>query len=252
MKMLLVTSQVTFVPENYNLFLESFFENLADDRSDLDALIVLENNSPLLILKGLYLWLIGARKIGSCLITNSIMALNRDHQKIAKTFGITTLYFKNPNDPKFIEYVKEKKIDLIINARTRYIYRKKILNAPTLGCINIHHGILPNYRGTMCDLYALSENRPAGFSIHKMESKVDTGAIIRVKELSFKDSTLNFSHHIKESSRLEGFELSNIVKTIKNSGRIPIDCPNTTATPVYTKNPNFKQIRKMINKGIIL
>jgi methionyl-tRNA formyltransferase len=198
----------------------------------------------------------GARRIGFHLIKNSLTARTHDHEKIAKSFGIKTLYFKNPNDPEFVEFVKNEKIDLIINARTRFIYRKKILKAPTLGCLNIHHGILPDYRGTMCDLYALYENRPAGFTIHKMESKIDTGAIVRTKEVTYPDrniqSSLNFSAHIKEGSRIEGLELSETVKIIKDSGNIPIEKENITTNAIYTKNPDFKTIRKMINKGMIL
>ena len=256
MKILVVTSQVTFVPDNYNLFLQSFFSELGEDRAQIHALIVLKNNSPTLMLKGLALISMGAKKIGYHLIKNSLVAKTFDHQKVAETYGIKTLYFENPNDQAFIDYVTTEKIDLIINARTRFIYRKKILKAPRLGCINIHHGILPDYRGTMCDLYALFENRPAGFTIHKMESKIDNGAIIRVKEVTFpsekKPETLNFSLHIKESSRVEGFELSKIVKTVKESGSIPIERPNTTSNAVYTKNPDFKMIRKMIHKGMTL
>ena len=149
MKFILVTSEVTFVPENYNLFLQSLFLNLSEDCSQIDALVVLQNNSVKLLIQGVVLMIMGARKIGLNLIKNSILARSRDHEKLASSFGIKTLYFKNPNDPNFIEYVKEKKIDLIINARTRYIYKKKILKAPVLGCINNHHGILPDHRGTM-------------------------------------------------------------------------------------------------------
>ena len=256
MKFILVTSEVTFVPENYNLFLQSLFYNLSDDCSQIDALVVLQNNSIKLVLQGIVLMIIGARKIGFNLIKNSIRARSRDHENIASSFGIKTLYFKNPNDPKFIEYVKENKIDMIINARTRYIYKKKILKAPSLGCINIHHGILPNHRGTMSDLYALYENRPAGFTIHKMETKIDSGDIIRVKEVTFPNLenqySMDFSLHTKESSRVEGLEISKIIKVIIDCGRIPIDSQNTSSNATYTKNPGFILIRKMIRKGLIL
>ena len=128
MKFLLVTSEVTFVPENYNLFLQSLFVNLADDCSQIDAVVVLQNNSFKLILKGIGLMIMGARKIGLNLIKNSIKATTRDHEKMAFSYGVPTLYFKNPNDPKFIEYVIEKYTMTIMTVMTLVNVTIVILN----------------------------------------------------------------------------------------------------------------------------
>ena len=258
MKILIVTSEVTFVPENYNLFLDSLFQDLhttAPQGIDI-GLVVLKNNSPMLFFKGIGLFILGAKNIGSNLVINSLKALTRDHEKVASHYQIKTYYFNNPNDQDFIKFVTDQEIDLIINARTRFIYKKKILKTPKLGCLNIHHGILPKYRGTMCDLYALIEERPAGFSIHQMESKIDTGAILRVKEVtipSFKNpDTLNFSHHIKRSSIEEGNELSQLIKKINEKKEIPIEKENIETNPIYTKNPDRLLIRNMKRMGLKL
>ena len=251
MKIAIVTSEVTFVKENYNQFLDVLFSNSHNLEFHL---IVLKNNGPKLLFKGVGLIVMGAKRIGLTLMKNSLTAIFSDHQKIAKKFGITTTYFKNANDLDFYNFIHDNKIDLIVNARTRNIYKNKILKAPRLGCINIHHGILPDYRGTMCDLYALYEGRAAGFSIHKMEVKIDSGIILKTKEVTRPNSplSLNFSQHIFSSSILEGLEMSELLKNISTNEKLPIEQENKSNNIIYTKNPHFSLIKKMIKKGMIL
>lgn len=251
MKILVVTSEVTFVPDNYNQFLEGLLKGLSNEKDLVVEFVILTNNSLLLSLKGLFLIFSGARHIGFHLIKNSFFALFKDR----KHFKVPIHYFKNPNSPEFVKFVKDYQADLLVNARTRYIYKSKILAAPRLGSINIHHGLLPGYRGTMCDLWALLDDRPTGFSIHIMEKKIDNGAIIRrVRTTSPHEHSLrkNFARLIYESSMREGAEMAQLLITIKKTNTIPIEQQNITANPIYTKNPDFYTIRKMLQKGIEL
>jgi folate-dependent phosphoribosylglycinamide formyltransferase PurN len=252
MNIAIVISDVTFVKENYNLFLESLFTESTGFQFHL---VVLRNNHISLIFKGLGLILIGAHQTGLNLIKNSISAkLFKDHQKAAAKYAVNTSYFDSVNTPSFLEFIKKHEIELIINARTRNIYKKKILETPKWGCLNIHHGLLPDYRGTMCDLYALFADRPAGFSIHKMQKKIDSGAIVKTKIVTNQNSKapLNFPLHIYNSSKVEGSVVANLLQTIKETQSIPIENENITQAPIYTLNPDFKLIRQMLHKGMIL
>lgn len=251
MRISIVTSEVTFVKENYNQFLETLFSQSKGLEFEL---IILKNNHLSLVFKGLGLMVMGAHLTGLNLIKNSFAALFKDHEKTASKYNINTHYFKSANAPEFLDFVNNNNIDLIVNARTRDIYKKKILKAPKLGCINIHHGILPDFRGTMCDLYALYEGRPAGFSIHKMESKIDNGAIVKTKEVTDKNSAdpLNFPLHIYNSSSIEGKEMSLLLNTIKETKILPIEKENFSTNIHFTKNPHFSLIRQMKQKGMIL
>lgn len=251
MKIAVVTSEVTFVKENYNQFLDTL---MTDTKELKIELIVLKNRDISLIFRGLGLILMGAHFTGINILKNYINSFFLDHQKIASKHQLNTAYFTSANDPNFYDFVIKNNIELIVNARTRNIYKKKILNAPALGCINIHHGILPNFRGTMCDLYALYEGRGAGFSIHKMESKIDSGAILQTKIVTDKNSSepLNFPLHIYNSSIVEGKEMSLLLRNIKETKKLPIEKDNLSADIIYTKNPHLSLIRQMKKKGMIL
>ena len=125
MKILIVTSEVTFVPLNYNLFLEGLFGELTNE-SDLSIeLIILKNNSPALLAKGFALTLMGARHIGFHLMKNSLKAAFKDRKCLTQKHKIKTHYFNNPNSEEFREFIKNHETDLLINARTRFIYKNK-------------------------------------------------------------------------------------------------------------------------------
>lgn len=254
MKILVVTSEVTFVPENYNLFLEGLFSELSSEKDIHLELVILKNNSPALTVKGLALTLMGARHIGFHLMINTLKAALKDRKQLTDKFKIKTHYFENPNTVDFRAFVKNFDTDLLINARTRFIYKGKTLKIPKIAAINIHHGLLPDYRGTMCDLWALRDERPTGFTIHVMDKKIDNGAIIKTVETSVLGNPLrsNFATLIKESSRIEGKEMAKTILAINKNNSIPIKTDNISLNPVYTKNPKFLDIRKLLQKGIEL
>lgn len=254
MKILVVTSEVTFVPENYNLFLEGLLSKISLTEGVSIELVILKNNSPALAFKGALLALMGARHIGFHLMKNTFKAAFKDRAYLAGKYNIAIHTFENPNSADFLNFVKEHQTDLIINARTRFIYKSKILKLPKIAAINIHHGLLPDYRGTMCDLWALKDDRPTGFTIHIMDKKIDNGAIIKCVETSkFGDPIRsNFARLIKESSRIEGIEMADTILAIKKFHNVPIQSDNISKNPVYTKNPDFFTIRKLLQKGVEL
>jgi folate-dependent phosphoribosylglycinamide formyltransferase PurN len=254
MKILVVTSEVTFVPDNYNHFLTELFKGLSGEADLSIELVILKNNSLGLPIKGLALALMGARSIGFHLIKNSFKARSKDRLKLASDHNIKMHFFTNPNSPEFHKFTQDREIDLIVNARTRFIYKSKILKIPKLAAINIHHGLLPDYRGTMCDLWALQENRPTGFTIHVMDKKIDNGSIIKRVETSVHGDNVrkSFSQLIFESSKREGTEMAQMIKIINKNQTLPIELDNISTNPVYTKNPDFKSIRSLLKKGIKL
>jgi methionyl-tRNA formyltransferase len=106
----------------------------------------------------------------------------------------------------------------------------------------------------MCDLWALLDNRPTGFTIHVMDKKIDNGSIVERVQTSVAGDALrsNFATLIKESSRIEGLEMAKTILTINKNHSLPIKTDNISHNPVYTKNPDFFTIRKMLQKGIEL
>jgi len=248
MKTLLVTSQITYVPRNYQGLFE---EILASASSHIAGLVLLENASWKLSRDILGLKLLGCSRISRHLLKNLIELPKKGREKLFEAKGIPVIRAKTMNSAEMLEYVIREKIDLIVNARTRCIYKKPILEAPRLGCINIHHGLLPEYRGTLCDLYALSEQRPAGFTIHEMNEKIDAGRILKRREVSSSDDR-DFAVYLEKASVIEGQELGRLLLEISRLGRLPEGAVNQCERAVYTRNPDRKQIARMREAGLVL
>ena len=242
---MLVTSEVTFVPGNYIKALQG-----AAGSGHVSAIILLRNFSWTFVLQATALYLLGCRRFAATLLKN-ILSLRRDPRvKLFKSQNLPVLYFNSMNDPAAISWVRNNQIDLIVNMRTRCIYRREILQAPRLGCINIHHGLLPEARGTMCDLYALAEERPAGFSIHEMTTKVDAGKILSRTIVS--DSEKDYIRYLDHASLKEGDVLQLLLRQIAETGLLPQGLENQSLQKVYRRNPDRATIRQMLAKGIIL
>jgi len=242
----IVTSEVTYIPQNYNALIGELL-----GLGNVRLFINLSNRSPSLIIKGLGLIAFGAKKIGLQLIKNTVYPKTILRKNLCHKNKIKYFSFDSINEAEVIQIIKENKIDLILNIRTRCIYTTESLSAPRLGCINLHHGILPDYRGTMCDLYALYEGRGAGFSLHKMEAKIDAGTIYSTTEVS--STQLDYWQYLATSHEQELVKIKELLAQIESLGHLPEGIQNIkTSKTKYTKNPTKEVINKMISKGMIL
>lgn len=70
--------------------------------------------------------------------------------------------------------------DLVLSIRFGKILRDAAIAIPRLGVVNLHSGILPDYRGVMATFWAmLHGEKVLGTTVHRIEdSSIDTGAIL--------------------------------------------------------------------------
>ena len=125
--------------------------------------------------------------------------------------------------------------DIIVNARTRDIYRKEVLAIPKIGCINIHHGILPDERGVMCDLHALAAKKPAGFSIHLMTPKLDDGDILKTCVVTSSGGR-DFLDHVAIGAKMEAKAVGKLLEKIALHSAIPPGDKNRSDNMSYRKS----------------
>ena len=246
MNVVLVTSRVTYIPDNYYGL---FSEVLKNYPQGIKALVLLDNFDFSILKNIIGLRFLGAPRMSSTLLENVLKLHQKKREKLFENLNIPVLSFKSMNDPKALSWIKENNIDLIANVRTRCIYKRPILEAPKLGCINIHHGLLPKYRGTFCDLYALYEGREAGFTIHQMTPKIDAGQIL-YKGIVSQGEDKDYLSYLRRTGEIEGKALAQVFKQIEETG-IKGE-PNTCDTPLFTKNPNKELIKDMLKKGMLL
>lgn len=244
MKSVLVTSEVTFVGENYHQVVLSLAEN-----PHIVGLIVIKNRSPKLAFMGLIAALTGAApKFGFQLFWNTLNPKTSKRIEAFKKNNKEIFFTEDINLPETLAYLENLKLDLLVNARSRCFFREKVLSLPRFGCINIHHGLLPHQRGVMCDFWAHMHGTSFGFTVHQMTKKIDDGPILRVHEVKL--PTTNYMNAIFEGSKVEARVLSDVLDDISKAQTLT-GIPNAkTIDTKYFKNPSIKDFYRLRMKGI--
>lgn len=104
-----------------------------------------------------------------------------------KTFQQLACFLSEPvsllnhiNSVESINKIKHTAPDLIISIRYGVILKDDVIALPKFGIINLHSGLLPQYRGVMASFWALLNNEPCiGCTLHFIDdSSIDTGRIV--------------------------------------------------------------------------
>ena len=146
------------------------------------------------------------------------------------------LVFQPMRIRKDFEKLKNLDIDLIVTCAYGQIIPKEVLDMPKYGCINVHASILPKYRGSAPIQWCLFNNDDVtGVTIMYMDEGMDTGDIIKIKEIPILDSDNVGTLHDK-LSKLGCDLLLEVLPTIFNKTNDRIKQGNN-----YTMAPMIKR-----------
>ncbi|MDA0746025.1 MAG: formyltransferase family protein [bacterium] len=106
---------------------------------------------------------------------------SRDLKPFLDRYRWTTV--PNHNGRACCSFVRENGIGLLVNAGTPRIIKPDLLEAASIGVLNAHPGILPQYRGASCCEWAIYNNDPVGVTAHFMDAGIDSGPILFSREL---------------------------------------------------------------------
>lgn len=249
MKAWLVTSTLTFVPENYNRLVLRMAQH-----PDIDGLILIENRSWKFFFQGALLLLTGiAPGLGWNLVKNTILPGISFRKKYYVSNLKKVRVVRDPNAPEFLAWLKDQEPDLLINARTRTLFKSKLLAIPKLGCWNVHHGLLPDQRGLMCDFWAQLDNHDFGFSIHQMSEKLDSGTILRkysmLNSMGSSTKSTSYAENLLRSSEAEGLVLSALLDQVKRDGRVNGSENLISKETRYFRNPTLMDLIRFRRRG---
>ncbi len=78
---------------------------------------------------------------------------------------------------EFAAWLREQRADLALVVAYGRILPKDVLEAPRLGCVNVHASLLPKYRGAAPITWAVVRGeRESGVTLMKLDEGMDTGA----------------------------------------------------------------------------
>ena len=105
-------------------------------------------------------------------------------QALAERLGLPVRSPARLRDPAEIEAFQALDLDIAVVAAYGLILPQAILDAPQLGCVNIHASLLPRWRGAApIQRAVLAGDTETGITIMQMEAGLDTGPILMMESV---------------------------------------------------------------------
>jgi len=141
--------------------------------------------------------------------------------------------------------------DLIISIRYGTIIQSAVIAISRFGILNLHSGILPQYRGVMATFWAmLNSDKHVGCTLHYIvDGTIDTGPIVSVYQKKINEKTDYFTNVI--GLYPSGCEL--IIKAVKiiESGE-SLEQKSVKGESHYYTFPKVQEISRFKQKGYAL
>jgi len=104
----------------------------------------------------------------------------RNYHEIAKFYGIDVSLLNEINSPIGLARLTELSPDIIISVRYGVILKQPVIDIARYGVLNLHSGILPEFRGVMATFWAmLNGEKSLGTTLHFIDDNlIDTGRIV--------------------------------------------------------------------------
>src|SRR6185437_7246588 len=104
-------------------------------------------------------------------------------EREARRLGVPVLTPKTFKDEVAQAEFRAHKADVAVVVAYGLILPKSVLDAPRLGCFNVHASLLPRWRGAApIHRAVMAGDKESGVTIMKMDDGLDTGAMARSEE----------------------------------------------------------------------
>lgn len=99
---------------------------------------------------------------------------------LPRRFGIPVQTLTSLKDPSTLQRLRDLRADLFVSIRFGKILRDEALGLPPCGVLNLHSGLLPQYRGVLATFRALlNGDAEIGCTLHWIDSPgIDIGGIV--------------------------------------------------------------------------
>ncbi|MDK9719188.1 MAG: formyltransferase family protein [Trichlorobacter sp.] len=122
------------------------------------------------------------------------------------------------NSGEGIAFVKSLQPDLLLSAHFNQLIGPELLALPVQGCLNIHPGALPEYKGVDPVIRAVDNGeKQAGVTLHRQDAGFDTGTVLATAELAISGGDTLFSLNMRLF--LLGTEL--LLELLSRGGDVP-------------------------------
>jgi len=168
--------------------------------------------------------------------------------QVSKIYHIPLIKTKDINDDEMVAFIKGLSADLIISMIPQVI-GDGILSIPGAKVINLHPGLLPEYRAFGAYLWPLVDDHPYfGYTIHFINDVIDGGDIIKRQEFKIPPSaTVQMLYYLAMKYGAEG--LKEIVRDCMNGKTLTGTKQLGLDTYPHRPWPDTRAVRLLWKKG---
>ena len=177
--------RVFFITEDDPLYVAQFFETFLEEypRRELEVIgitVARAFNESLLATGRRVLRFYGPRDFPRLLARFARARIGRRGiASLARREGIPVVPTESVNDATYVAALRRLEPDVVVSVAAPEIFRAQLLETPRLGCLNIHSGRLPRYRGMMPVFWQMLSGEPsATVTVHRMVSRLDAGPVL--------------------------------------------------------------------------
>jgi methionyl-tRNA formyltransferase len=154
----------------------------------------------------------------------------------ARELGLPTKQPRAVRRGPFVEWMKSAGADLAVVIAYGRILIPELLEAPKLGCINVHASLLPKYRGAAPIHWAIINGETeTGACTMQMDEGMDTGDVLLERKLAIKTDETT----AELWDRLAEFGARTLIETLENLEQITPKVQEhdlATHAPLITKS----------------
>lgn len=173
-------------------------------------------------------------------------------QAMSQQLAVPVTPVSDVNQGRGYELLRAFQSDLMVSIRFGSILKAPAITVPSLGVINLHSGLLPDYRGVMATFWSLLHQRPDyGYTIHRIvDEGVDTGPMI-VREARPLALNSDYFSQLLTLYRLAVPRLAVVIDRI-TKGKSATILPLESSSGGYYSTPNHSDIAQFTELGLRL
>jgi hypothetical protein len=143
-----------------------------------------------------------------------------------------------------VDQLRAMRPDVLVSIGVPHVIPPQVLAVPQICALNIHNGLLPNYRGHFATFWeAMAGESEGGITIHLMTEKVDQGKIIGEARvgLTGRRSLLDV---MLEKKHVGGALLARVLTDLVQSGCVPQGTPLVSHQGSYYGWPTLRDVAR--------
>lgn len=173
-------------------------------------------------------------------------------RQLSQRYGIEMQPIANINQPEGLAQVRALAPDLIISVRFGQILKENVIQIPRLGVINLHSGLLPEYRGVLATFWSLLYGSGEyGYTLHRItDAGIDTGDMIERRVMATHPNRSLFCH-IQSIYPPAARSIAQAIQTLENGQALPSQA-QLNAQSAYYSYPETEHFEQFQAKGYSL